>query len=287
MASYKKQHYLPAAYLRNFSVDGERSNRNSKLWRFDARIRKLVSVESQGFADYHYSVASADQVEADFRIGEDFYADCYADFWKRNAPSSARKGFGLLLMMLDLHIRNIAYAKAVRNNHDDYLAMSATVKYKILWGRQETPPDDEAIANEAFRNWRVGFVRCDSSHVFLTSDNPSLLVKIGRSRAFVNVVLMPVTPHTYAVGYDSREFELNPSTLSESDEIVLTRLQIRNCLQCVYACESIRDDEWDGLKKLLAERPPKRLVEGKGLWGADIFQMPAKGALGLVRARKC
>ncbi len=52
-------------------------------------------------------------------------------------------------MMLDLHIRNVAYAKAARNNHADYLAMSATVKYRILWGRKKAPTDDEAIVAAA------------------------------------------------------------------------------------------------------------------------------------------
>ncbi len=134
------------------------------------------------------------------------------------------------------------------------------------------------------RNWRVGFLRCGPGHIFLTSDNPSLLARVGPGRAFVNLVLMPVTPLVYAVGFDARELALNPGSVSESDEIVLTRLQMRNCLQCVYAREDIRDEQWEGLAKYLAERAPRRPVEGPGLWGAEIFRIPAKGALGFVRA---
>ncbi len=80
MAPYKKQHYLPAAYLRNFSVEGAASTRKSMIWRFDARLRKKVAVESQGSAPYHYSQAAADQVEAEFKVGEDFYAESYPRF---------------------------------------------------------------------------------------------------------------------------------------------------------------------------------------------------------------
>jgi hypothetical protein len=282
MPLYKKQHYLPSAYLRNFSIDGPVSTRKSKIWRFDAKARRLVTVESEGFSSYYYSDQAPEKVEKEFEAGEDFYAECYSDFWKCDAPSTSRRAFGLLVMMLDLHIRNIAYAKATRNNYADYLEMSATVKHKILWGRQEAPADDNAIANEAYRNWRVGFIRCDSSHVFLTSDNPSLLAKVGHGRAFVNMVLMPVTPHTYAVGYDSRELKLNSNTVSESDEIILTHLQMKNCLQCVYAREDISDEQWDGLKEFLAKRPPRLPIEGPGLWGADIFPMPARCPLGFM-----
>ena len=285
MPSYKKQHYLPAAYLRNFSVDGPLSTRKSRIWRIDAKARRQVTVESQGFRPYHYSDQAPEQVEKEFKTGEDFYAECYPDFWKRNAPSTSRRSFGLLVMMLDLHIRNLAYAKATRNNHADYLAMSATVKYRILWGRKEAPADDAAIVEEAQRIWRVGFVRCAAGHNFLTSDNPSLLARVGSDPAFVNLVLMPVTPLTYAVGYDARKLELNPGTISDIDEVVLTQLQARNCLECVFAPEDISNEQWDGFKLILAKRRPRRPVEGPSLWGADIVAIPAKNGLGFVSAR--
>jgi hypothetical protein len=178
-------------------------------------------------------------------------------------------------MMLDLHIRNLAYAKATRNNHADYLAMAATVKYYILWGRKEPPSGDAAIVEEAMRNWKVGFVRCAAGHNFITSDNPSLLARVGSDPGFVNLVLMPVTPMTYAVGYDARKLGLNPGTISEGDETVLTQLQAHNCLECVYAREDISDRQWEGFKSILAKRRPRRPVEGPGLWGADIFAIPA------------
>ena len=75
MPGYKKQHWLPAAYLRNFSVDGAKSTRKSMIWRIDERIRKKVPVESQGFDDYHYSQEAPEEVEREFRVGEDFYAE--------------------------------------------------------------------------------------------------------------------------------------------------------------------------------------------------------------------
>jgi len=285
MPLYKKQHYLPSAYLRNFSVDGPASTRKSRIWRLDAKARRQVTVESQGFRPYHYSDQAPEQVEREFQTGEDFYAECYPDFWHGNAPSTPRRAFGLLVMMLDLHIRNLAYAKATRNNHADYLAMSATVKYRILWGRQEAPADDEAILAEARRNWRVGFVRCASDHNFLTSDNPSLLARVGPGPAFVNLVLMPVTPLTYAVGYDARQLELKAGTISEEDEVVLTHLQTRNCVKCVYAREDISDEQWKGFKLILAKRKPRHPVEGSGLWGADVFVIPAKNGLRCVTVR--
>lgn len=285
MPAYKKQHYLPAAYLRNFSVDGAASTRKSRVWRFDARRRKPVSVESQGFADYHYSASAAEVVEAEFRVGEDFYAECYPDFWHRDGPSSSRREFGLLLMMLDLHIRNVAYAKAARNNHADYLAMSATVKCRVLWGRKIAPPDDQAIVDEATKSWRVAFIRCGTGNAFLTSDNPSLLVRVGTGGAFANAVLMPVTPLTYAVGYDARVLEVTPGVISPDDEATLTHLQVKNCLQCVYAREDISDEQWRGFKMLLARRKPRLPVEGSDKWGADIFEIPGKDGLGFLTVR--
>ena len=96
---------------------------------------------------------------------------------------------------------------------------------------------------------------------------------------------MPVTPLTYAVGYDTRQLEIWSNSVSESDEANLTDLQIKNCLQCVYTRENISDEQWVGFKMLLAKRGSRRPVEGSGLWGADIFRIPARDGLDFIRVK--
>jgi hypothetical protein len=66
MPAFKKQHYLPAAYLKYFSDDQAVCNRKSWIWRHDGKEPRRVPVESQCFGNYFYSKENAAESEHGF-----------------------------------------------------------------------------------------------------------------------------------------------------------------------------------------------------------------------------
>jgi hypothetical protein len=285
MASHRNQHYLPCSYLRNFSVDGQRGSRKSSIWQIDSKGRRLVRVESQGFGRHFYSRDRAVEVEGLFQTGERFYAGLSRKFWDQQGPRTKHEHFGLLLMMLDLHIRNAIYAKAKRDNYDEYLNMASTVKYRILWRRPEIPSGDEAIAEEAQKHWSMRVLRVGAGRSFIASDNPSMLFHLGDSKSLVNMVLTPLTPSTYGVAVDNRELDITATSTSKTDEGKLTISQIENCVKCVYAERDLTDEEWLGFLTIFGQRAERSSVEGPGAWGMNYFQPPSGRGFDFVRLR--
>jgi hypothetical protein len=102
---YKRQHYLPAAYLKYFSVDQTQCNRDALVWRFDGEGQRLVPVKSQCHDDYFYSKEKAEEIEQTFGILESEYCEC-VDKIRAGEQLSEKQCGRLMLFMIDLFLRN-------------------------------------------------------------------------------------------------------------------------------------------------------------------------------------
>jgi hypothetical protein len=124
MPPYKNQHYLPAVYLKNFSVDQDDIHRKSKIWRIGSESQMLVTADSQCRADYHYSSDEAQEVESLFGQIETLYNSCKTKIRDDTDPTG-EEFFGLILMLFDLHLRNPNYENQTEENNFHI--------YKKLW----------------------------------------------------------------------------------------------------------------------------------------------------------
>src|SRR5277367_5694359 len=105
MPAYKKQHYLPSAYLKYFSVDQRICNRKSSVWRFDGKIQRCVPIESQCFSDYLYSKKEAAEIESKFQSRENNYCQIVDKIRANKEPTGHNFG-DLFLSMFDFYLRN-------------------------------------------------------------------------------------------------------------------------------------------------------------------------------------
>jgi hypothetical protein len=105
MAEFKKQHYLPASYLKYFTDDATKRNRNSSVWRLDATTQRRVPVASQCHSDYFYSKTKAKEAESTFHPREEVYCKIVDEVSAGKELEVKRMG-DLFLCMFDLHLRN-------------------------------------------------------------------------------------------------------------------------------------------------------------------------------------
>src|SRR5262245_28034290 len=101
MPPYKRQHYLPASYLKYFSADQTKCSRKSWIWRFDGHEQKLVPVESECFADYHYSRKNPAAAERGFHRFESCYCESIDSIRAGRELADVELG-NLLVSMFDL-----------------------------------------------------------------------------------------------------------------------------------------------------------------------------------------
>lgn len=128
MPAYKRQHYLPVAYLKYFSIDQSACDRDSWVWRFDGRQQKRVPVESQCSSDYHYSKQDPQTAESIFSKLESRYCAALDKIRAGREPSELECG-NLLICMFDFFIRN-----AVHQNHTGKEGIEAyQIRSRIFW----------------------------------------------------------------------------------------------------------------------------------------------------------
>lgn len=233
MPEYKKQHYLPAAYLKYFSNNQAVCNRQSRVYRFDGSGQYLVSVASQCFENYFYSKEKAAETEMYFQRGENVYCEC-VDKIRSGRPINSNDGGNLLLMMFDFHLRNAAHKNLTgKEGIDAYLLRNRIFTGKLLLGRQDNNITLSDIVAHVSQHWSIQIVSASSS-LFITSDHPSVFTPINLTRPSLEIVTLPLTPKYTAVGFDKRSIQIIGDEANPEDEATLNAGQLANANRCIY-----------------------------------------------------
>lgn len=287
MPEYKKQHYLPSAYLKYFSIDQRVCNRHSKVWRLDRKAFRCVPVETQCSADYHYSKERAAETEKQFQINENAYCDC-VDKIRSNSEPSGRNHGDLLLAMFDLHLRNAVHKN--RTGLEGVDAYSRRVDIflgQILLRNPEGEMTKESIINELVRNWRIEIVSAPTGYQFLTSDHPAVWTTV---RAHVNeigthlhLVTLPITPEFMAIGFDRRLVRAFSGQASPNDVFMLNHGQAQHAGECVYMALQLPDKQLAALQKQMGLRSPLPCEIDSKSWKLALQYLPPSNHFSFLR----
>jgi hypothetical protein len=174
MPPYKRQHWLPAVYLKNFSRNPE-LGRRAFVWRYDGKTMIEVAVESQCGANFFYSKEQAETAEKRFWQSETAYENC-VKLIREKKPSSTVDYFSLIFTIFDFHARNAIYANNTGKEglYAYELRMGLLIR-EMLLGRQEGDLDDVEVFQHLHKYWRVRVLAPSAGSGLMTSDNPALL----------------------------------------------------------------------------------------------------------------
>jgi hypothetical protein len=273
MPEYKRQHYLPTAYLKYFSVDQKKCNRDSHVWRFDGKIQRLVPIVSQCSGDYFYSKERPFQTEAMFQLGENAYCHC-VDKIRSRGPLTGKIYGNLVLMMFDFHLRNAVHKNLTgKEGIDAYRLRNKIFMEKILLGRSDniTPA---AVAACVEQNWSVRIISAMPNSMFITSDHPSVWTIVNPSRLGLQIVTLPLTPKHTAVAFDKRVLRIIDDQANLEDERTLNIGQIQNGEHCVYASNPFPDEQLAIIKNHFDRAPasPSEVYETQ--WNLPLQHLP-------------
>lgn len=252
----KLQHYLPAVYLKQFSPDGQNATRKSLLWRLGKQNQAFVKVEDQCRELYHYSKMNAQQAEHLFQEGEDVYGKALQQIWK-GAEATKRQYFGLIIMMMSLHLRNPAYKNLTQlENYELYLGLEETFMSQILMADFPSAKTQEERLKRFSAVWRVIIMKTPSE--IFTSDNPALCCTIN-DVPHLHFILLPVTPTFCAVAFDQRCLEIiEPMTRNDLSEI--QTLLAGASIEALFSHRQFAQEEVESLNRL---RPNRKQLDGK------------------------
>ncbi len=258
MPPYKKQHFLPAAYLKYFSDDQTICNRKSWVYRFDGDIERRVPVDSQCFEDYFYSKEKAAEIEQYFNHSETIYCD-FVDKVRAGIEPS-RKHFGdLFLFMVDLSLRNAIHKNSIGQEELEAYQVRINFFYQvILLGRAPKDVSIAKIRDHIASHWRLEIFSAPRDFKFATSDNPSLFATCRQSingRSQLQLILVPLDPSNLAVAFDKRFLSIPLAPLTGLDVQRINASQIINAESCIYGCQALSDNDKENVRNAFLTRP--------------------------------
>jgi Protein of unknown function (DUF4238) len=277
----QKQHYLPAIYLRQFSVDGRDSSRKSKIWRLNENAHKAVPVESQCHDRFFYSASDSLAAEKIFQAFEDMYARLVELIWKGRQNRTDKEYFGLILMIISLHLRNPAYE--VRQHVariDAYKLLEQQVVYHVLLPGSEEALKPEQLLAVVKRRWRVRLLSRLLGPTLVTSDNPSVWYTVNDS-GDPHFMVLPVTPECCAIAFNRDAITVEGSVLTKTDVEVLNQTQAKSMLKALYSSVAFCEQDQSAATGMWKARtPPTGFIDGT-IWSMNILQYT--GSLSFIR----
>lgn len=284
MPEYKRQHYLPSVYLKHFSSDAK-PTRKSLIWRYDGQDSRPVHVESQCAGNYFYSKHRPAESEKMFQNIEGLYGKCVEKV-KAKQPSTMEEYFGLILMMVDLHLRGAAYENATgKEGIQAYASRFDAFKRGLLLGGRFENPTDVKVAEHLRSYWRVRVLESLSGNAFITSDHPAAWFVIAKGRQQIDLMMLPITSRFVAVAYDNRAVDIVNDNTTPNDEGRINRCQAVQALRCVYAASDFDKESKRAIQPDFKNKSRlKGKVDAEG-WQATLLHAPHFRDLSFIRSK--
>lgn len=277
MPDYKRQHYLPSVYLKQFSIDAHRASRVSLIWRLDPKKHLCVPVNSQCAKDYFYTKKEAESTESMFEQMENLYDQIAKKVWARTNLTH-QEDFGLILMMLDLHCRNSRYTN--RTGEENIKAYRIRIhclrNHLLLYKGSQNATDEELFAH-LHSSWRVRLLQPADENQLITSDNPSIWFTLDQSSG-LHVVLMPVTPYSCAVAFDRHYCSVIGTSLTGNDQEILNQHQVLVCKDALFSAMALSVAEQVAVRQTWNSRAKQVFEVDGNKWDVSLRKLQSPTA---------
>ncbi len=281
MPAYKRQHFLPCVYLKNFSPDGIRATRDSKVWRMDEARCACVPVKSQCAGDYLFSKQDPRKAEHEFQAIEEGYASALAKIWTEGEPT-VFEYFALIFATFDLYTRNIAHENLTGlEGVQAYNLRTLTMLNRLVVGNYEAEALSPAeLKAQLMRSWGVRLFHTPVGEI-VTSDHPALCFNWGKTSA-IDFILLPLTPTVCAVIFDKRTTRTKGSTLTVDDGATLFDALVTHCNSCIYASSEPDKGVVETFRILWRRRSPPHTTTDPEKWALELI-IPRSNAFSFVQ----
>lgn len=269
---YKRQHYLPVAYLKFFSCNPSKG-RNARIYRFDGRKSSFVSVKNQCKGKFIYSESERLLTEQYFGFRESNYANIVRKIIKGKSLTDDEYYF-FILMMFDINMRNIAYKyRGFSNRFRAYMQMKQLFIENVIAQLplvfQSNPTE---VARDALKkNWKFKSIYGAHGDFFITSDHPSIWFDLGDLRPVL--VVLPITPQIIGVAYDIREIDIISHITSLHDVSILNGYQCFQSYSTIFSRTKFTKQQQKAAKTMFMSRRPRGLIVPESCW-PELFTCP-------------
>jgi hypothetical protein len=284
MPEYKRQHFLPVAYLKNFSSLDAQCARQSKLWRIDQTQCLHVPVSSQCFGKYLFSKADPKKSEESFQKIEKGYAAAMIKVWNDQCPT-AYEYFTLMLAAFDFLTRNITHENCTSQEgiYAYKQRMTSFLNRVVFKNISSNTLTLDEMHERLKENWKVRLFRSPDGLSIITSDNPVMHFQLDKNNEASDCILFPLTPSICAAIFDKQHICACGNVLQESDLVHIIKLLASQCNECLYASKQPNETELATLQCLIRDRSKPISVTDSEKWEFDTPVMPRPDIFSFIR----
>jgi hypothetical protein len=271
MANYKIQHWLPAGYMKFFSLSGESNGRNSRIYYANSSECKSKKVKKLSCKNYHYSKDNAEKAETSFHLMENDYP-LLIDKIIHSKELTKKEYFSLILSMIDYHARNPSYENlTIEENYKAYETVSMGLMREVFEDCDDCGKDFQKLMDFLADNWLLQPL-CSIKDELFSSDHPSLLFSINNKIAFI---ILPINPHYALLAVDKRKIKITGNEINEQDLGMLNAYQAYHCVEYVYSNIDLSQElgENKSLTKWLKKDKPRGFVDNNS-WKPEFIDYP-------------
>lgn len=271
MAKYKVQHWLPAGYMKFFSLTGEVRGRDSRIYYTNKTECKSKKVKKLSCKNYHYSSSDAEAAETSFHLMENDYP-VLIDKLLAGQDLRKKEYYSLILSMIDYHTRNPSYENlTTKENYKAYETVSRGLMREIFEDCEECGNDFQKLMDFLADNWLLQPI-CSIKDELFSSDHPSLLFSLNDKIAFI---ILPINPHYALLAVDKRKIKITGNEISIEDLGMLNAYQCYKCIEYIYSNIDLTPElgEDKPLTKWLEKEKPRGFVDNDS-WKPDFIEYP-------------
>ncbi len=270
----KKPHYVPAAYLQFWSLDGKPNGRKSKIYATDINGSNIRSASNTAIVNKFYSKSDPNSAEEYFQEFENDWAKIIKQFLDNKGPKPNILSTLLLLQSTYFLLRNRSFDKQSKKERIEIYQHSIEAYWKDILMNGSNGESPEVCAKIMSENW-ICHLLPSNGEKFITSDNPTLTLNVKGNTP--GIIYLPINPNWSVIALKKDIISLSSSEISKKDVEYLNSYMISNCNREVYSDEQFTKEDISSCKKWINQRPKRKNWFDDEVMHLESFDYPILG----------
>lgn len=275
MSITKKPHYVPAAYLQFWSIDGKPSGRDSTIYVTDENGCNQRKCSKTAIEKWLYSKEAPNEAEEYFGELEGDWAKLISEFNEGTSPKAHLLASLLLLQSSYFLLRNRKFEnKSTTKERIDIYKSAIEGYWREVLMDGELAKSLPECGKKMLDTWECHLLP-NKNEPFITSDNPTLTLNFKENHP--GIIFFPMLPNWALIAFKKDSVKLTKQQVTEQDVSYLNSYTAMNSNREVYSHVEMSPDEVNSFGKWLDQRPERVTWFDNEAMHLESFNYPVKG----------
>lgn len=270
----KKPHFVPAAYLQFWDVDGSPNGRNSSIYWCNGECATKQAIKKVAVQSGLYSKSDPNSAEEYFGEFEGDWSKLVKQLLSGEPPRKDILAGLLLLQSSYFLLRNPKFSN--NSNGERIVAYQKAIEgffREVLMGGEAPQKKEDALAKLS-TIWSCHLLP-SQDEPWITSDNPTLLLSLNEH--LPALIFLPITPKWALLATKNGVTKITSEKITAKDVEYLNSYTAINSIRQIYSNRPFEEHEKESLSKWFSKRPQVDNWLGENEIHLEPFVYPING----------